>query len=133
MDTETRAQTQRAEDLWRLCRQAEEKGIEILLTADGEMFATSHTNGALLHRVTERGCDCRGFTYWQRCSHHSLLLAQLGMLPDVRPALATCSVCEGSGFDPECSGHRVAGGTVSCPCYGCAGHGTVVPVPALAA
>ncbi|MDP9354400.1 MAG: hypothetical protein M3R02_03815 [Chloroflexota bacterium] len=107
MDTQTqrRVNVQRSEDLARLADQAERRGIRILLTADGEHFATSSSNPTTLHRVSERGCDCRGFSYWMRCSHHSLLLAQLGALPDVEPDIVVderhserCRTCRGEGY-----------------------------------
>ncbi len=104
---QARATTQRLEDLRRLADQGERRGIQILLTADGEHLATSATNPTLVHRVNERGCDCKGFAYWQRCSHHSLLLSQLGLIPDVEPVVtdvviveeqpASCRSCRGEG------------------------------------
>ncbi len=86
--TQTRITTQRAEDLLRLADQAQVRGVRILLTADGEHFATSSSDPTTLHRVSRQGCDCRGFSYWQRCSHHSLLLSELGLIPDVDPDIA---------------------------------------------
>ncbi len=80
--TTRRVSTQRVEDLHRLANQAEQKGIRILLTSDGSHFATSASNPTMLHRVSEHGCDCRGFSYWGRCSHHALLLSQLGLIQD---------------------------------------------------
>ncbi len=133
MQTQTRIGRQRTEDLIRLADQAEQRGIVIRMTLDGEMLATSVSNPTLLHRVTRETCDCRGFRCWGRCTHHALLLSQLGEIPDLAPTFVACPVCHGSGIDPECSGHRVAGGTATCPCYGCRGNGTVVPLPALAA
>ncbi len=108
MDTATtrRIGTQCVEDLHRLANQAEAKGVKILLTADGEHFATSTSNPTSLHRVSEQGCDCKGFAYWGRCSHHSLLLSQLGLIPDPEPVVtdvvtieqpAPCRSCRGAG------------------------------------
>ncbi len=133
--TQTRIGRQRTEDLRRLALKAERSGVRILVDhRTGAHVATSASDPSRCYHVdAERGCSCRGWMAWQRCSHHSLLLAQLGMLPDVTPAFVTCPVCQGSGRDPECSGHQVAGGTVSCPCYRCAGHGTIVPAPQLLA
>ncbi len=106
--TTRRIGTQRAEDLHRLADQGERKGIRILLTADGEHFATSTSNPTTLHRVSEHGCDCKGFACWGRCSHHSLLLSQLGLIPDPEPVVAevvilderpaSCRSCKGEGF-----------------------------------
>ncbi len=107
-------------DLWRLAEQAERNGIRILVEPiSGEHFATSSTKPNVLYRLTHLSCTCRGFMTWQRCSHHSLLLAQLGWLPDPEPdpappapALAAtvelerCLECDGTGrvvafFGPE--------------------------------
>ncbi len=107
--TSRRISTQRVEDLHRLANQAEQKGVEILLTTDGEHFATSTSTPTLLHRVSERGCDCKGFASWGRCSHHALLLSQLGLIPDPEPTVnvtevviieqpAPCRSCRGEGF-----------------------------------
>ncbi len=108
--TQARVETQRAEDLRRLADQGERRGIRILLTADGEHFATSTSNPTTLHRVSRQGCDCRGFSYWQRCTHHSLLLSQLGLTPDVDPDVAIderpserCR-CGGAGFTKTYTG-----------------------------
>ncbi len=99
--------TQKAEDLLRLADQAERRGVRILLTSDGSHFATSASNPTMLHRVSEHGCDCRGYQAWHRCMHHSLLLSQLGLIPDPTPAVevvilderpAPCRSCKGEGF-----------------------------------
>ncbi len=97
-----------AEDLHRLANQAESRGIRILLTADGEHFATSATNPTALHRVSEQSCDCKGFSYWQRCSHHSLLLSELGLIPDLDPVVTDVVIVEASA-----------------PCRSCRGEGSV--------
>ncbi len=124
---ERRVVTQRAEDLLRLADQAERKGVKILLTADGEHLATSTSNPTMLHRVSEQGCDCKGFAAWQRCTHHSLLLSQLGLIPDPQPVVAdvviieqpaSCRSCRGEGFTQA----YVGGGLsdwVAVPCMGC--------------
>ncbi len=106
--TTRRIGTQRVEDLHRLANQAEQKGVKILLTADGEHLATSTSTPTLLHRVSEQGCDCKGFAYWGRCSHHALLLSQLGFIPDLEPVVtevvildeqpAACRSCRGAGY-----------------------------------
>jgi hypothetical protein len=127
MDTATtrRIGTQRVEDLHRLADQGERKGIRILLTADGEHFATSTSNPTTLHRVSEHGCDCKGFAYWGRCSHHALLLSQLGLIPDPEPVVAAvvilgeqpapCRSCHGEGFVRASVGGRLAD-WVAVPC-----------------
>ncbi len=105
--TSRRIATQRAEDLHRLANQAEAKGLEILLTEDGAHFATSASDKTRLHRVSPAGCDCRGYQAWHRCMHHSLLLSQLGLIPDPTPAVevvildeqpALCRSCRGAGY-----------------------------------
>jgi len=78
---------QNAEDLHRLAAQAERAGVRILVDhTTGAHIATSATDATACYVVTVGGgCTCRGFTYWGRCTHHSLLLAQLGLLPDQDP------------------------------------------------
>ncbi len=115
--TSRRIATQCVEDLHRLADQGERKGIRILLTADGEHFATSASNPTSLHRVSEQGCDCKGFACWGRCSHHSLLLSQLGLIPDPTPVVevvildeqpAPCRSCRGSGTTRAYFGGRLS-------------------------
>ncbi len=124
--TARRIVTQKAEDLHRLANQAEQKGIRILLTADGEHFATSASNPTMLHRVSEHGCDCKGFAYWGRCSHHALLLSQLGLIPDPEPVVevvildaqpAPCRSCRGAGFTRAYVGGKLSD-WIAIPC-GC--------------
>ncbi len=112
-----------AEDLHRLANQAEGKGVRILLTADGEHLATSTSNPTALHRVSPQGCDCKGFTYWGRCTHHSLLLSELGALPDPEPDLviserpAERCRCGGAGYVKVSTGGRLNDWTtVACSC-----------------
>ncbi|MDP9357657.1 MAG: hypothetical protein M3R02_20695 [Chloroflexota bacterium] len=103
-----RVSAQRVEDLLRLADQGERKGIRILLTEDGAHFATSASDKTRLHRVSPDGCDCRGYQAWHRCMHHSLLLSQLGLIPDPAPAVtevvvldeqpAPCRSCRGAGY-----------------------------------
>ncbi len=128
--TQTRIATQRAEDLHRLADQGERKGIRILLTTDGEHFATSSSDPTTLHRVSQQGCDCRGFSYWQRCSHHLLLLSELGLIPDIEPvvadvviaeAAAPCRECRGSGYVRVVTGSRLSDWMMT-PCLACTGH-----------
>ena len=98
-------------DLWRLAEEAEQRGIKILVEPiSGEHFATSGSKAKILYRLTHYSCSCKGYMRWQRCSHHSLLLSQLGWLPDPdpdpappAPALTArvktepCSDCDGAG------------------------------------
>src|SRR5215210_7716078 len=73
-------------DLSRLADLAEERGIRILVEPiSGEHFATSATDPTILYKVTGFSCTCKGFMHWERCTHHSLLLVQLGWLPDLDP------------------------------------------------
>ncbi len=135
---ESRITTQRAEDLHRLANQAEARGIRILLTADGEHFATSATNPTQLHRVSPESCDCRGFTYWQRCTHHSLLLSELGLIPDVDPVVtdvvviaeqpAPCRSCRGTGFVRMTTGPALSD-WVTAPCTACSRQPAPSPSP----
>ncbi len=78
---------QNADDLHRLAAQAERAGVRILVDhTTGAHIATSATDATACYTVSAGGgCTCRGFTFWNRCSHHSLLLAQLGLLPDQDP------------------------------------------------
>ncbi len=141
--TSRRIVTQRAEDLHRLADQAERRGIRILLTADGEHFATSTSNPTSLHRVSEQSCDCKGFAYWGRCQHHSLLLAELGRLPDLEPVIAEmmiaaeivmaerrapCRSCRGTGFVRMTTGPALAD-WVMAPCTKCPGQPAPSPRP----
>ncbi|MDP9470212.1 MAG: hypothetical protein M3Q71_06025 [Chloroflexota bacterium] len=118
------------EDLLRLADQGERRGVRILLTSDGQHFATSATNPTLVHRVDERGCDCRGYFYWGRCTHHALLLSQLGALPDIEPvvtdvviaeAAAPCRECRGSGYVRVATGSRLSDWMMT-PCFTCTDH-----------
>ena len=76
--------TTSASDLHRLADEAIRRGIRLFkVPSTAEWYASSATDPALLHRVTAFSCDCRGFMHWQRCSHNSLLLAEIGYLPDL--------------------------------------------------
>ncbi len=124
-------------DLWRLADQARTNGVRLFTeAATGARFATSATEPGTVYYVTGLSCTCRGFCYAGRCQHHSLLLAELGWLPDLEPvpaAIVTCPPCGGRGIDPACAGHSVAGMTVHCPCFACDGVGTVTVSVVLAA
>ncbi len=137
MQTQTTAQrisTQRAEDLARLASQGEKKGLRFLVFLvdhrTGAHVATSASDPSRCYQVdAERGCTCKGFDTWGRCQHHSLLLAELGRLPEPAAApVLVCPACGGRGSDPACHGHRLAGGVITCPCDRCQGVGHVAPV-----
>src|SRR5215218_4740429 len=91
MQTQQQASTRRVRpttpaNLWRLAEQGEQNGVRILTECvSGERFATSASEPGTVYRLTAHGCSCKGFAYHGRCQHHSLLLAQLGWLPDVDP------------------------------------------------
>ncbi len=109
MDTvvSRRVSTQRAEDLLRLADQGERKGVKILVDPrTGQHVATSASDPTRCYHVdVERGCACKGYGTWGRCQHHSLLLSQLGRIPDSEPVVtavviepAPCRSCRGEGF-----------------------------------
>ncbi len=103
-------------DFWRLAGEAERRGIRILVEPiSGEHFATSGSNTNILYRLTHYSCSCKGFMQWQRCSHHSLLLAQLGWLPDPEPEP-----------DPGSPAPAVSAAVRTEPCLDCDGTGRVV-------
>jgi hypothetical protein len=121
-------------DFWRLAEQAERTGIRIFVEpVSGEHFATSGSDPTRLYRLTGFRCTCAGFTHWQRCQHHSLLLAQLGWLPDPDPPAPTAPAAIAAAVaDPpcwDCAGRgweRVQGASGAwyrLPCLGCAGTG----------
>ncbi len=87
IDIDRHITRQNAEDLHRLAAQAERAGVRILIDhSTGAHIATSATDATACYTVSvDGGCTCRGYTYWSRCQHHSLLLAQLGLLPDQDP------------------------------------------------
>jgi hypothetical protein len=80
--TERRIVTQRIEDLQRLARKAEDAGVRVLVDyRTGQHVATSSTDASACYLVSvEKGCSCKGFATWGRCCHHSLLLAECGLL-----------------------------------------------------
>ncbi|MDP9355089.1 MAG: hypothetical protein M3R02_07365 [Chloroflexota bacterium] len=111
MDTATtrRISTQRVEDLLRLADQGERNGIRILVDhRTGQHVATSASDPTRCYQVdAERGCTCKGYGAWGRCQHHSLLLSELGRLPDLDPVVtdvviveapAPCRACRGEGW-----------------------------------
>ncbi len=73
-----------ASDLWRLAEQGRSNGVIILTECiSGARYATSCTQPGVIYYLTAYSCTCPGFAHHQRCQHHSLLLAELGWLPDV--------------------------------------------------
>ncbi len=127
-------------DLWRLAEQAEQRGIRILVEPiSGEHFATSRSKANILYRLTHHSCTCKGYMRWQRCSHHSLLLAQLGWLPDPEPEpdpspaspalpvpeLVRCGDCDGTGRVVAYHGPDDDQGEAYCGT--CSGSGEVEP------
>ncbi len=141
MDTATTrriAQTT-AEDLHRLADQAERKGVRLLVDhRTGQHVATSASDPTRCYHVDpERGCTCKGFTYWGRCTHHSLLLAELGLIPDIDPVVvdmviveapAPCRSCRGTGFVRMTTGPGLSDWVMS-PCAKCPGQPVPSPRP----
>ncbi len=138
--TAQRIGTQRAEDLLRLCRQAEQRGVRILVDhRTGAHVATSASDRSRCYHVdAERGCTCKGFGAWGRCQHHSLLLAELGLIPDVEPVVANvvvldeqpapCRACRDSGFVRMTTGPGLADWEMA-PCTKCPGQSAPSPRP----
>ena len=93
------------EAICRLADTAMERGVRIYRTPDGRHWATSISRPGDLYFVTGVSCTCQGFMHWQRCTHHSALLASLGWLP--------------ASPDPTTPAPRVA----EVPCHNCAGYG----------
>jgi hypothetical protein len=87
LDIDEKIAHQHADDMRRLATQAERSGVRILLErTSGQHVATSATDPTAFYAVSVKGgCSCRGYQYWGRCQHHSLLLAQLGLIPDQDP------------------------------------------------
>lgn len=76
---------------WRLAALARALNLRVRRHPDpetGELLwlVSSSTHEGLWHRVNPdsltRGCDCRGYQGWRRCTHHSAVLAATGQLPD---------------------------------------------------
>ena len=131
-------------DFWRLAEEAEHRGIRILVEPiSGEHFATSASQANILYRLTHYSCTCKGFLRWQRCTHHSLLLAQLGWLPDPgpesepdpdpspaspalpAPGLVPCTDCDATGRVIAFYGPEDEQGETDCGL--CGGPGEVEP------
>ncbi len=127
--TSRRIDTQRVEDLRRLADKGEKAGVRILVDhRTGQHVATSASDPTRCYQVdAERGCTCKGFTYWGRCSHHALLLSELGLIPDVDPVVtdvvildeqpAPCRACRGEGWIRMSTGAGLADWVaVECSC-----------------
>lgn len=123
-------------DFWRLADEAERRGIRILVEPiSNEHFATSATNVTKLYRLTHLSCTCKGFMTWQRCTHHSLLLAHLGWLPDIDPEPTPTPAAAVPATPqlpcPECrsTGTEIAmgrsGSRYRVPCFLCSGAGHI--------
>ena len=70
------------ETLLRLAGTASKRGIRVYeYEPAGEYYATSRSRPLTLHRVTRWSCDCEGFKWLGRCTHHAALLEHLGELP----------------------------------------------------
>jgi hypothetical protein len=95
------------EDLHRLAALAHVRGLRLTQESETVWFRRSASQHGDPHYVTGLSCDCRGFMAHQRCTHHALLLAHLGWLPEVEtedaPAAApdACLWCQGSGRIPN--------------------------------
>src|SRR5687768_12274725 len=125
MHQEQRTRPTTPEDLHRLADLAHARGLRVFEIGSHRWFCTSHSNPFALHAVTAFSCDCRGFMHNQRCSHHALLLAHLGWLPEVEPDLpyveappTDCVECCGCGLQDF--------GRYSLPCETCGGSGLKV-------
>jgi hypothetical protein len=128
----------RDEALCRLADTAMERGIHILIEPiSGEHFATSASDPTKLYRLTHYSCSCRGFMRWQRCGHHSALLAELGWLPltpepaPVPPAQTPEVPCHSCRGDGQVRAENFHGRIELMTCWSCAGAG-VEPVTAAA-
>lgn len=70
------------EMLMRLAGTAGKRGIRIYsYEPTGDFYSTSRSKPDSLHRVTRWSCDCAGFKWLGRCTHHAALLEHIGELP----------------------------------------------------
>jgi hypothetical protein len=93
-------------DLQRLAALAHARGLRLTQESATVWFCSSASQHSDPHYVTGLSCDCRGFMEHQRCTHHALLLAHLGWLPEVEDAPDACLWCNGSGRIPNDDRHR---------------------------
>jgi len=92
------------EDLHRLADLGRQRDLHLFQEAgSGAWYCTSATDRFCLYYVTGLSCTCPGFLAHQRCSHNSLLLSELGWLPEPEPAPPAvvepmrCPACLGGG------------------------------------
>lgn len=77
---------QAAEDHHRRADQAEREGVRIMVDArTGQHVTTTASDASRCYHVSTEGCTCKGWEFWGRCRHHSLLLAELVRIPDPEP------------------------------------------------
>ncbi|MDP9355926.1 MAG: hypothetical protein M3R02_11730 [Chloroflexota bacterium] len=117
---EARVTIQQAEDLRRLALKAERSGVRILRIDGTDRHVATSATQPVCYAVSVAGCSCKGFLAWQRCTHHSLLLAELGRIPDVDPDVAVEAHpapyrCGGEGFVKSYVGGGL-GDWVAVPC-----------------
>jgi hypothetical protein len=114
-----------AADLHRLAAVAQARGLRLTQERESVWFCSSASSSEP-HYVTGLSCDCRGFMEHQRCTHHALLLAHLGWLPEVEdvPVPDACLWCSGSGRTPNDDLRQYD------PCKACGGTGQRSAQPA---
>jgi hypothetical protein len=123
--TDRRIAERNGETLRRLADQGERNGVRILVDHRREQHvATSATDPTACYFVgVEEGCTCRGYAKWGRCQHHSLLLSELGVIPDPNPApdLTVLLWGDGDGLAREVESGEATG----VRCAGCGDRGWV--------
>ncbi len=131
---EERISRQHAENLRRLANKAEASSVRILrIAGTSDHVATSSTHPVCYAVSVEGGCSCKGYGTWHRCMHHALLLAELGLIPDVEDVViveapAPCRSCRGSGFVRMTTGPGLSDWQMA-PCTKCPGHHAPSPRP----
>ena len=122
-----RVSRQHVETLRRLASKAEQSGSRILRVANTERHVASSATHPVVYEVSvEGGCSCRGYTVWRRCGHHSLLLAELGLIADVEDVVvddypADRCRCGGQGYVRVTTGPALADWlAIPCSCQGAA-------------
>jgi hypothetical protein len=113
------------EDLHRLADLAKARGLRVFESEPHRWWCSSHSSPFRLHCVTAWSCDCAGFLNVGRCTHHSLLLAHLGWIPEIEdevlPDFGKCPSCSAGKVEEWCAGH-----VIGCrPCDVCGGTGRV--------